>query len=144
MLIVCKIKREGGTNVDFGKKKYHFKPKEADGMHMAEVTDPDHIATLLAIKEAYVALENVDDDVADDTPPPAEAPEQPVMDWSNKKAMAYAQEVLGINPEDKGEILAFAESKGIALDKRKGIATLIREVVSQIGVEDEDDEDAPE
>lgn len=138
MLIVCKIKREGGTNVDFGKKKYHFKPKEADGMHIAEVTDPDHIATLLAIKEAYVALENVDDDAADDAPPPAEAPAQPVMEWSNKKAMAYAQEVLGINPEDKGEILAFAESKGIALDKRKGIATLIREVVSQIGVEDED------
>ena len=138
MLIVCKIKREGGTNVDFGKKKYHFKPKEADGMHIAEVIDPDHIATLLAIKEAYVALENVDDDADDDAPPPAEAPAQPVMEWSNKKAMAYAQEVLGINPEDKGEILAFAESKGIALDKRKGIATLIREVVSQIGVEDED------
>lgn len=138
MLIVCKIKREGGTNVDFGKKKYHFKPKEADGMHIAEVTDPDHIVILLAIKEAYVALDNINDDVDDDTPPPAEAPAQPVMEWSNKKAMAYAQEVLGINPEDKGEILAFAESKGIALDKRKGIATLIREVVSQIGVEDED------
>lgn len=139
MLIVCKIKREGGTNVDFGKKKYHFKPKEAEGEHIAEVTDPDHIATLLAIKEAYVALDNINDDVDDDAPPPAEAPAQPVMEWSNKKAMAYAQEVLGINPEDKGEILAFAESKGIALDKRKGIATLIREVVSQIGVEDEDD-----
>ena len=138
MLIVCKIKREGGTNVDFGKKKYHFKPKEAEGEHIAEVTDPDHIATLLAIKEAYVALDSINDDVDDDTPPPAEAPAQPVMEWSNKKAMAYAQEVLGINPEDKGEILAFAESKGIALDKRKGIATLIREVVSQVGVEDED------
>lgn len=145
MLIVCKIKREGGTNVEFGKKKYHFKPKEADGEHIAEVTDPDHIATLLAIKEAYVPLANVDDEPEDDTPPPAETPDQPVMEWSNKKASAYAKEVLGLNPEDKGEILAFAESKGIALDKRKGIATLIREVVSQIGVEpDEDDENAPE
>lgn len=139
MLIVCKIKREGGSNVEIGKKKYHFKPQEAGGEHIAEVTDDEHIARLLAIKEAYVPLANVNDEDEDDEPVAVEAPDQPVMEWSNKKAMAYAQEVLGLNPEDKGEIIAFAESKGIALDKRKGIATLIREVVSQIGVENEDD-----
>jgi len=139
MLIVCKIKREGGSNVEIDKKKYHFKPQEAGGEHITEVTDDEHIARLLAIKEAYVPLANVNDEDEDDEPIAVEAPDQPVMEWSNKKAMAYAQEVLGLNPEDKGEIIAFAESKGIALNKRMGITTLIREVVSQIGVENEDD-----
>lgn len=52
MQIQCILKREGGTQVDLPGRKYHFAP-QADGKHVAEVEDPAHIATLLAIKEAY-------------------------------------------------------------------------------------------
>ena len=52
MLIECKLHREGGTKVQLNGKEYHFAP-QPDGSHVAEVTDEDHIAQLLAIPEGY-------------------------------------------------------------------------------------------
>jgi hypothetical protein len=48
MKILLKLKREGGSNIDLGNKKYHFKPNEK-GHHVAEVSDPAHIKRLLSI-----------------------------------------------------------------------------------------------
>lgn len=139
MKIVCKVIRPGGTVVEFGHKKYHFKPETEGGHHVAEVTDQAHIDRLLSITEAYVPLANADDAPVDEPAPEPDA-DEPVSEWSNKKAMAYAKEVLGLNPEDKNDIIAFAAEKGITLGKNKGVATLIRELVGQIGVEPDEDE----
>ena len=52
MKIECLLKREGGSKIDLGDEIYHFEPN-AEGVHVAEVTNEDHIATLLAIEEGY-------------------------------------------------------------------------------------------
>ncbi|KFD27077.1 hypothetical protein [Sphingobium yanoikuyae] len=52
MLIESIIRRQGGSTVDLGSAKYHFRP-DLEGRHVAEVDDPAHIATLLAIKEGF-------------------------------------------------------------------------------------------
>lgn len=74
MLIICKIKRCDGSVVEVDKNSYHFKPN-ADGDHVADVTNPSHIAKLLSISEAYClpggeAPEPAALDVTD--PPPAD------------------------------------------------------------------------
>jgi hypothetical protein len=52
MDIECKLKREGGTQVDLGKNKYHFAPRE-DGAHVAFVESEEHQDRFLGIPEAY-------------------------------------------------------------------------------------------
>lgn len=52
MKIECKLKRQDGSKIDLGGKEYHFAPG-ADGAHVADVEDDDHIARLLSIPEAY-------------------------------------------------------------------------------------------
>lgn len=52
MDIESKIKREGGTHVDMGTKKYHFAPLE-DGAHVAAVDDEAHQDRFLSITEGY-------------------------------------------------------------------------------------------
>lgn len=54
MLIECTIKRQHGTHLEYpGGVLYHFKPATPGGPHVCEVTDPDHIESLLAVPEAY-------------------------------------------------------------------------------------------
>ncbi|MDF3073459.1 MAG: hypothetical protein K0S54_1126 [Alphaproteobacteria bacterium] len=52
MDIECKLKREGGTHVELGKIDYHFAPL-ADGAHVADVQDDEHVARFLSIPEGY-------------------------------------------------------------------------------------------
>lgn len=52
MKIECKLHREGGTKVQLNGTEYHFEPK-ADGSHVADVSDEEHIAQFLAIPEGY-------------------------------------------------------------------------------------------
>jgi hypothetical protein len=52
MKIQCILKRDGGTTVDLGGVQYHFEPL-ADGAHVADVADVDHIDRFLAIPEGY-------------------------------------------------------------------------------------------
>jgi hypothetical protein len=52
MKIQCILKREGGTHIELRGTHYHFAP-QADGRHVAEVTDEAHISRLLSIPEAY-------------------------------------------------------------------------------------------
>ena len=52
MQIECILKREGGTHVNIGDEKYHFRPNAA-GAHVAEVTNKEHIKRFLSISDAY-------------------------------------------------------------------------------------------
>lgn len=52
MKIQCNLRRTGGTVVDMGTQQYHFEPL-ADGEHVAEVADADHIDRFLSISEGY-------------------------------------------------------------------------------------------
>lgn len=75
MLIRCKIEREGGTVVPFGRKgepdfrEYHFKPSGKDG-HVAEVGDELDATTFLAITEAYEQVEQAEVKAPLRRPPP--------------------------------------------------------------------------
>ena len=52
MKIECILKRDGGTRTDIGGVAYHFAPL-ADGAHVAEVAQTDHIDRFLSIPEGY-------------------------------------------------------------------------------------------
>ncbi len=88
MKIECILKRQGGTVVDLDGKTYHFTP-QADGAHVAEVADDEHIDKLLAVSEAY---QQYDDgahvaEVADDEQVPTVAPKA-----RRKSATAQAEQ----------------------------------------------------
>lgn len=55
MLIECKLKRKGGTRIDFPEASYHFAPRPElpDAPHLAEVKHDAHVDRLLSIPEAY-------------------------------------------------------------------------------------------
>ena len=50
--IECLIKRQGGSIIELGDSKYHFKPN-GDGNHVCDVPNEGHAAILLAIDNAY-------------------------------------------------------------------------------------------
>lgn len=52
MKIECKLRREGGTRAEIGGIEYHFEPL-ADGAHVAEVDNAEHVDRFLAIPEGY-------------------------------------------------------------------------------------------
>lgn len=52
MLIESKIRRKNGSNIDMRGTKYLFAPN-AEGAHVAEVKDEEHIALFLAVPEGY-------------------------------------------------------------------------------------------
>ncbi len=52
MRIECKLKREGGTNVELDGRTYEFRDN-GKGEHVCEVDDDEHLAKLLAIPEGY-------------------------------------------------------------------------------------------
>lgn len=47
-MIECKLIREGGTFADIGGITYHFAP-QADGAHVAQVSDEEHADRFLSI-----------------------------------------------------------------------------------------------
>lgn len=51
-IIECLIKRAGGSVIELGAAKYHFKPN-AEGDHVCEIADKGHADILLAIDTAY-------------------------------------------------------------------------------------------
>lgn len=53
LTLQCILIRKGGTHVEFPDgASYHFAPN-AEGDHVCEVSDPDHMAWFLSVKEAY-------------------------------------------------------------------------------------------
>lgn len=80
MLIESIILRKGGTFASIGGKEYHFAPREEDGPHVCEVTDPAHIERFLSVTEGYRAAGKVEAPKPEPifkaavTPKPAPAP----------------------------------------------------------------------
>lgn len=55
--VICKIRRKGGTKIEFRDGAvYHFKPtdSEPNGDHVAEVSDPAHVARFREIPESFI------------------------------------------------------------------------------------------
>lgn len=50
--IECKLIREGGSFVALGTTEYHFSP-QADGAHVAQVADDEHVDIFLSIRDGY-------------------------------------------------------------------------------------------
>lgn len=73
MLIESLIQRANGTHVDLGGVVYHFSPRKADGRHVAEVEDEDHVQRFLDIPEGYA--EAPPTEATDGTKQPAERPQ---------------------------------------------------------------------
>ena len=53
MIIRSKIERAKGSVITIGDTTYHFKPRAADGHHVAEVTNKEHLGRFLSITEGY-------------------------------------------------------------------------------------------
>ena len=52
MKIECKLKRAGGTVAELEGVEYHFAP-QADGAHVVEIENVEHIERFLSIPSAY-------------------------------------------------------------------------------------------
>lgn len=74
MLVECKLKRPGGSQVELGGVTYHFKD-DGTGRHVAMVSNSDHLGRLLSITEGY----KLADDQAAQPAAPAPAPVAPTV-----------------------------------------------------------------
>lgn len=72
MQIECILKREGGTVAEIGGIDYHFEPL-ADGAHVAEVENDDHVDRFLSISEGYRLYRPGKNKPADETAPEDDA-----------------------------------------------------------------------
>jgi hypothetical protein len=72
------IERVGGTVVTMGSTAYHFKPREANGPHLAVVNARKHIARFLAIPEGYCIPESDEEEEITDAPVALTEPAQDV------------------------------------------------------------------
>lgn len=75
MKIECKLKRKGGTRVTIEGAEYHFAP-QADGRHVADVSNAAHAERLLDITEGYVAVRS-------EKPAPKAEPSPDLLDAAN-------------------------------------------------------------
>jgi hypothetical protein len=129
MLIESIIKRPGGSEVSLGDALYLFAPtsNQDDAPHVGEVSDAGHIATLLAIKEGYRELgKEAEQEVL------ALEPVEEVLNpnaLTNRDLLAWARE-HGIIEQSRESIEEYAKRFGMAIDKRKAIPTLLREVMA--------------
>lgn len=76
MKIECILRRSGGSHITIGAAEYQFAP-DAEGRHVADVSDEDHIDRLLSIPEGYRLLRSSTAPVApvvDEVPPAAVLP----------------------------------------------------------------------
>ncbi|WP_417261680.1 hypothetical protein [Celeribacter sp.] len=74
MIVQCKIKRPGGTEVEMNDGTvYQFKPDQ-EGRHVAKVSNNDHFQRFMQIQEGYVFLGV---DAGDDTQDEEDAGEEP-------------------------------------------------------------------
>lgn len=115
MKIVCKIRREGGTKVKMGSAEYHFKP-DADGEHVASVTDEKHIALFLRVSDAYMSKGEVvpepeDTTLADDLAVAYPLADLKIGELKSKDLMNVAKEHLGFRGTNKDDLIKYAEQR---------------------------------
>lgn len=89
MKIQCKLLREGGTRAEIGGIEYHFEPL-ADGAHVAEVTDVEHIDRFLAIPEGYKVYHGTCTPTGHAAPAPVAVKSQVKTETANLGALPLA------------------------------------------------------
>jgi len=152
MKIVCKLKRQGGTKVDFGKVQYHFKPEnpaDPDSPHSCEVTNPEHAARFLTINEAYY---RADDETMNEPEAPAVDPLAEELDAEfplagknfldskaidNKAVKLLAEKHLGFSTFSKDMLGRYAKQQELHDDllaayPKHSAVELLREVMQLV------------
>lgn len=150
MKIESLIKRKTGTNVLLGTTNYEFLP-QADGKHVAEVTDKKHIEQLLAIKHGFAPLKGVaakqDPVITDPVDPTAEtqttqdgAGNESEQDQTGSDAgnstnadagkSESTSESLGESGTEQDTLIAEAKSLGIRANRNWGIERLKTEIAA--------------
>jgi len=144
MKIESLIKRAKGTQVRLGKTDYDFQPDKG-GAHVCEVTDKEHIALFLAVREGYCVAGEA----------PAEQDEQQATDvdeyplagidvakLTNKKLMELAGKHLGLTGTNRAKAVEFGRANfGIDFSAGKEKATyndILRAIMTRC-VADEDE-----
>lgn len=126
--IECKLIREGGTFVQIGTNEYHFAP-QADGAHVAQVTDEEHADIFLGIPEGYRRYRGAV------KPAPVEAPAAPVEPVEEPAEalttmLATEPEAPAAPVDERAELAAKYESLyGEAPHPRTGVKKL-RELIA--------------
>lgn len=147
LTIRCKIERKGGSVVTLDRKKYHFKPRDEEGIgpHLCDVADQGHLARLLSITEGYelhreriVVNEPVSDEPAPAVDPQAIAHEVTGMTVSTEAAngdpvaSASVLDKVLANPEDATDeelADAFEEQNGRRPNERAKRETIIKRIL---------------
>lgn len=98
MLIESKIKRPGGSYIELGGITYHFAPN-AEGRHVCEVDNDDHVDRLLAIPEGFRLYRDKPVTAAPEKNPKKEAK---VVANAVTGANAGDDETSGLTPDGEG------------------------------------------
>lgn len=108
---------------------YHFKPNE-NGVLVCEI--PEDEAEILLKNPRYQPF-GKEKPVAN--PKPKEGLKYPkALSWTNKKANAYAEDVLGINPKSTNDIERLAAEAKVELTNMQQPSVMIKEYVAAVGL----------
>lgn len=112
-----------------GDQTYFFTPVGGpDSAHVAEVTDPDHIGTLLAIKEGYRVYQEPEKKAAVAQPEMPAAPPIPASPVDLSKNVEDVEAALEGLSEDELKAVREAEVAG---KNRKGVLSAIDELLAE-------------
>lgn len=125
MKIECLLKRIGGTEAEIGGITYHF-TEQADGKHVAEVTDQSHIDRFLSIKEGYRTL-GATKATAPKTSESVKAPATTELATQNTEV---ATKELTESSTEQDALIAEAKAFGIRANRNWGIARLKTEIAA--------------
>lgn len=123
--IESKIKRPNGSKIDVGGVEYHFQPtneKDPASPHVCEVTDEEHIATFLAIREGFKLA-----GAKEEAPAPAAAPDDG-KDDDNGMVIMNGDEEVDLMELGKAKLMAFAKANKFKVTVT-GNAQAIREEI---------------
>jgi len=107
MIIECRLKRPGGSDIDIDGVVYEFRPNQKE-QHVCEVENEVHAQRFLSIVEAYKIPG------APDSKPlvtsVVESSEGPSTALDDDAVKTFLVEELGIeNPEDEEELIAYGD-----------------------------------
>lgn len=127
MIIQSLIKRKQGTNVLLGSTRYEFRPNAADD-HVAEVSNKEHIETLLAIEHGFKEYKAAGKKTEKTPAAPAETP-APAAPAETPAAPAAAPAAA----DDKAALLAEAKALGISANSNWGVGGLKKAIAKKKG-----------
>lgn len=129
MIIQSLIKRKQGTNVLLGTIKYEFRPNTA-GDHVAEVSNKEHIETLLAIEHGFKEYKAGGKKTET---PAAPAAETPVAPAAETPAAPAAETPAAPAADEKAALLAEAKALGINANSNWGVGGLKKAIAKVKG-----------